>query len=241
MKIIASIASRMSSTRLPGKVLMQIKGKPVLELMLERLRRSRLIDGIIVATTLNQADQAIVELCQKLKVNYYRGSEEDVLQRILEAQQSAESDLVVELTGDCPLIDPELIDQCIEFYLNHDYVYVSNCAERSYPDGMDVQVFSTKALEEVAAKTRDPLDREHVGKYFYTSGNYRIHTLRAEGEFFWPDLGITLDMKEDFELIKIIFEHFQDNNFNLGDILKFLRQNQHLLEINRQVARKGLS
>lgn len=240
MKINASIEARMTSTRLPGKVLMEIKRKPALELMIERVKKSKFIDSVIVATTVNKTDDVIIELCKRLGVKYYRGSEEDVLQRVLQAHKLFRSDIIVQLTGDCPLIDPSLIDECVKFYINNDYDHVSNSVERSYPIGMDVQVFSTKVLEEVSKKTNDPPDREHVGKYIYTSGEYCIYILKAEGELFWPDLGITLDTIEDFQLIKIIFEHFEDNNFTILDIVKFLRQNEHLLDINRHIKRKGL-
>jgi len=241
IRINASIEARITSTRLPGKVLMGIGGKPVLQLMIERVRRSKFVNDIIIATTINKADDAVVSLAKEAKVNFYRGSEEDVLQRVLDAHREFKSDIIVELTGDCPLIDPLLIDECIEFYMNNKdkYDYVSNCVERTYPDGMDTQVFSKKVLEEVAQKANNPLDREHVSRYIYKSGQYRIHTIKAQGDLFWPDLGITLDTKEDFELIKSIFEHFKNNEFTLKDILELLRQNKDMLNINKHIQRRS--
>lgn len=241
IRINASIEARITSTRLPGKVLMEINKKPVLQLMVERIRKSKFINDIIIATTINKADDTIVSLAKDTKVNFYRGSEENVLQRVLGAHEEFKSDIIVELTGDCPLIDPLLIDECIEFYLNNKdkYDYVSNCVERSYPDGMDVQVFSRNVLGEAARKTNNPLDREHVSRYIYTSGEYRIHTIKAQGDLFWPDLGITLDTREDFELIKSIFEHFKNNDFTLKDILELLRQNKEMLNINKHIQRRS--
>jgi spore coat polysaccharide biosynthesis protein SpsF len=242
LKINASIEARMAASRLPGKVLMKIKGKPSLELMIERVKKSKLINEIIVATTTNKSDDAIVELCNQLNVKYYRGSEDDVLQRVLEAHQMFNSDIIVELTGDCPLIDPLLIDECVDFYMQYcdRYDYVSNCVEETYPLGMAVQIFPIGILEEVAKKTNDPLDREHVSKYIYMSGEYRIYTIKTKGDLFWPDLALTLDTKEDFELINIIYEHFNDNNFFLRDIVRFLQQRPQLLGLNKHVKRKGL-
>lgn len=242
MQINVSIEARITSTRLPGKVLMEIKGKPILQIMVERVKESKFINDIIIATTINKTDDAIVDLAKKIKVGCYRGSEENVLQRVLAAHKEFNSDIIVELTGDCPLIDPLLIDECIEFYLSNKdrYDYVSNCVERSYPDGMDTQVFPMKVLEEVAQKTDNPLDKEHVSRYIYASGEYRIYTIKAQGDLFWPDLGITLDTREDFELIKSIFEHFKDNDFTLRDILKLLRQNKEMLNINKNIKRRSM-
>jgi spore coat polysaccharide biosynthesis protein SpsF len=242
MRFNVSIEARMAASRLPGKVLMKIADKPVLQIMIERVKRAQLIDDVIVATTINPKDDLIVDWCKKNGVKYYRGSEEDVLGRVLEAHQAFKSDIIVELTGDCPLIDPLLIDECIHFYKKNDYDYVYNrMGKKPYPDGMDVQVFSRGILEEVAGKTNDPLDREHVSKYIYTSGEYSTCAIDAPNNLFWEDLGLTLDTKEDFELIKNIVDHFKKDDFTLRDILKFLKQNEHLVDINKHIKRKGLS
>lgn len=242
MKVNASIEARMMASRLPGKVLMKVAGSPLLKTMVDRVRRSKLIDDVIVATTVNKQDDLIVGFCKENGIKYYRGSEEDVLGRVLEAHQEFKTDLIVELTGDCPLMDPSLIDEVVHFYKENKYDYVYNrLGKRPYPDGMDVQVFSKKILEEVASKTKDPLDREHVSKYIYISGEYSTCAIDAPEELFWKDLALTVDTREDFELIKSIVEHFHRDDFTLADILKFLRQNRQLADINKHITRKGLN
>ena len=152
-KVVATIEARMTSTRLPGKVLLEIGGKPALEFMIDRVKQSRLVDDIVVATTVNSSDQPIIDLCNKMGCKYFRGSEEDVLLRVLEAAKSVDADIIMELTGDCPFIDPDIIDKVIELYSSGDYDYASNVVERSFPDGFDTQVFSVQSLEKVSRLT----------------------------------------------------------------------------------------
>ena len=176
----ASVEARMTSSRLPGKVLMEsLPGVSMLEYMINRVKKSNNIDDIIVATTINKEDDPIVELCKKLKVKFFRGSEDDVLLRVLNAHEHFKSDIIVELTGDCPLIDYELIDKIIDVYNNNNYDYVSNSHVRSYPDGFDVQVFSTKLLGEVSLLTKDSYDRENVSSFIYRSERYKTFAVIA--------------------------------------------------------------
>lgn len=233
--IVASIEARMTSSRLPGKVLMDsIEGISMLEFMINRVRKSKLINKIIVATTTNTNDEPIVDLCRKLKINYFRGSEEDVLLRVLNAHKKFNSDIIVELTGDCPLIDPLIIDKIISIYLNNQYDYVSNSHIRSYPDGFDVQVFSTKLLDYVSGKTKLPYDRENVSSYFYRTNEFKIFGDIATKELFWPDLRVTLDDKGDYLLIKNIINNLNPthgNSFRAIDVINYLKKNLHLLEL----------
>ena len=166
-RIVATIEARMTSTRLPGKVLLKIGGKPALEYMIKRIEQSKLIDEIVVATTTKDSDLPIIDLCARVGCKHFRGSEQDVLLRVLDAAKSVGADIIVELTGDCPFIDPEIIDKLIELYFSRDYDYASNVVERSFPDGFDTQVFSVKSLERVSEMTDDPIDRVHVSCYFY--------------------------------------------------------------------------
>lgn len=241
LKIVATIEARMTSTRLPGKVLKPIIGKPVLELLIERLQCAKNINEIVVATTVNNTDDAIINLCNQLNVKYFRGSEEDVLERVLDAAKSVSADLIVEITGDCPLIDPTIVDECIQTFLEGDYDYVSNTIERSYPDGLDVQVFPVSVLEEVNNLTDNPIDHEHVSLYIYEHPErYRLKNLKANGEMFWPELGITLDTQEDYELLCLIFEELYpiNPNFSALDIVKLLRDRPELIDINKKIERK---
>lgn len=238
-KIVATIEARMTSSRLPGKVLMPaFENISMLEFMINRVKQSKYIDQVIVATTTNSTDDPIVELCDKLGLSYFRGSEPDVLLRVLEAHKQYESDVIVELTGDCPLIDPEITDQVIETYLNKNCDYVSNCHVRSFPDGLDVQVFSTKVLDEVSNKTQDQYDRENVSSYIYRSGEYTLESIIAEGDLHWPELRITLDDKGDYELIKIVIENLYPEKgygFSAMEIINFLKGNPEVMKLLEDV------
>ncbi|MCK4911650.1 MAG: glycosyltransferase family protein [Thermodesulfovibrionales bacterium] len=241
-RIVATIEARMTSTRLPGKVLKPMMGRPMLELMVERLRHCPSIDEIVIATTTGRTDDPVEELASSLGIGCYRGSEEDVLLRVVEAAEHYGADLIVELTGDCPLIDPDIVEQVIGVYLRGGYDYVSNVLKLTYPDGMDTQVFSTEILREVEQKTSDPADREHVSLYIYEMpGRYR--TLNIESGLarkYW-DLRLTVDTIEDFKLVEEIFlKLYPDNpSFGLGDIIALLDEDPSLLEINSQIKAKS--
>ncbi len=240
-RIIATIEARMTSSRLPGKVLMEVAGKPILQHMIERLKRVPSLDGIVVATTDNKEDIPIVALAKSLKVGYYRGSEEDVLRRVLDAALAHEIDVIVETTGDCPLIDPALVHACIQGYLETDVDYLSNVLERTYPRGMDTQVFATEILLDVASRTDDPEDHEHVSIYIYRHPEiYSLKNMPGPPELTNPELGLTLDTLEDFELISSIFGALYPKkpDFDLADILTLLRDNPELIKLNAHVKRK---
>ncbi len=243
-KIVATVECRMTSTRLPGKVLMEACGKSMLELLVERLSRITKIDEIVLATTNNETDEPIVKLAERMGVSCYRGSEEDVLNRVLNAVRLVNGDIVVEITGDCPLLDPEVSSQVIDLYLLNDCAYASNIDPVSYPVGMDTQVFSVDLLE-LADKEGDlPEDREHVSWFIRRQPERfkKLH-LPAPPEIHWPKLGLTLDEKTDYILIKTIFEYFYPVNhaFSCLDIVRFLRNNPELLQINASVSRKEVT
>ena len=242
-KIVASIEARMTSNRLPGKVLMEaVNGISMLEYMIERVKKSRLIDDIVIATTINKEDDGIIDLCNKLNVKYYRGSEEDVLLRVLETHEFIGSELIVELTGDCPLIDPIVIDKVIDKYLNNNYDYVSNTHIRSYPDGFDVEVFSLKLLKQISKITNNSYDREHVSPYLYRSGKYTTSAIVAQPDEYWPELRVTLDDKGDYLLLKNIIEYFQSKHhtsYSVSDVVKYIKNNSTLLELNKDARFKA--
>ena len=223
--VVASIEARMTSTRLPGKVLLPCVGRPMLELMVERVKRSRYLDAIVIATTVNKTDDPIVELAQKLGVRFFRGSEFDVVGRVTAAMQEAKPDIIVQLTSDCPLIDPEIIDQLVRIFAANDFDHVSNTILRSYPDGLDVQVSSLPILEKCYALCENDKDREHL---FYTIRKNRdkINTLQvlAPDDLCWPQWRWTLDTRDDYQLICRIYEHFYAKNptFSSRDIAKFM-------------------
>lgn len=242
-KVVATIEARMTSTRLPGKVLLEIGGKPALAYMINRIKRSRLVDDIVVATTVNDSDDPIIDLCNKLGCKYFRGSEEDVLLRVLEAAKSVNADIIVELTGDCPFIDPDIIDKVIELYFSGDYDYASNIVERSFPDGFDTQVFSVQSLEKVSRLTDDPIDRVHVSCYFYNHPQkFKLANLIADQDSTWPDLRLTIDEPADYQLLKLINEKLQDRKgmFSVNEVISLLKQEPELVELNKHVRAKEL-
>ena len=240
-RIVATIEARMASSRLPGKVLMKVCGKPMLQHMIERLQRVPSLDGIVVATTGNDTDVPIVELAQRMGVGFFQGSEYDVLLRVLHSARAYDIDVIVEMTGDCPLIDPVLVEDCIRGYQVAGVDYVSNVLERTYPRGMDTQVFATEVLADVADRTDDPEDHEHVSIFIYSHPEiYSLKNMAGPPELTNPGLGLTLDTPEDLELIRRIFEIlYPDNpNFTLADVLAVLKDNPALTELNAHVRRK---
>ncbi len=240
MKVVCTIEARVRSSRLPGKVLMPAVGKPLLELMVERLRRARRLDAIVVATTEDPSSDPIEALADRLGIGCFRGSEDDVLARVLGAAQAHDADLIVETTGDCPLIDPGVIDHVIERFADGGVDYCSNTLERTYPRGMDVQVFPTAVLAEVASLTSAPADREHVSLYIYEHPErYRLRSVRSER----PETGedrLTVDTPEDLALVRAIFEALYpaDRAFGLDAILALLDARPDLRALNRHIEQK---
>ena len=242
MKIVATIEARMTSSRRPGKVLLPVLGQPVLHYLITRLRAVPSINEIVIATTTNATDDVLVEFAAKEKVLAYRGSELDVMARVIGAAELGGADIVVEITGDCPIIDPDIVEQTIQMYLHHDAAYVSNAHIRSYPDGMDTQVFRLDTLRQSAAMTNDPLDREHVSLHIRNHPELfpKVH-LVASPSLWWPELGLTLDEPQDYDLLKRIIEHFAPINTLFGclDVINFLRNKPEWVSINQDVRRKG--
>ncbi len=242
MKIVCTIEARMSSTRLPGKVLMKVAGFTFLEHIVKRLSTVKLIDEIVIATSINPKDDKIVELAKSQKYKFYRGSEEDVMSRVLNASKMVSGDIIVEITGDCPMIDPNIVEQMINIFLKNDVDYVSNAKCRSYPDGMDVEVFSYQALKKSSLITNHAKDREHVTLHIQNNPKlFSCINVIAPPELYWPDLGLTLDELSDYKFIKIIVDNLYKKNmyFSCGEIISFLKKNRELLKINNKVKRKG--
>ena len=242
MRIVATIEARMTSTRLPGKVMLQVLGKPMLHYLVERLKKVPSIDEIILATTVNSDDDILVEFAKEENIKYFRGSEEDVMLRVVEAADSVGADIVVEITGDCPIIDPQIVEQTILMYRANNADYVSNGHVRSFPDGMDTQVFTLDVLKKSLSMTNELLDHEHVT--LHIRNNPQLFTkinFVAPPELDWPELGLTLDEQHDYNLLKIIIEHFSQESilFNCLDVIKFLRDRPDLVAINNNVYRKG--
>jgi len=240
-KIVATIEARMTSTRLPGKVLLEANGKPMLAHLISRLRIVPSVKEIILATTVNKADEPLAEFARRAGVAFFRGSEDDVMGRVVGAAESASADIIVEITGDCPIIDPAIIEQAIQMFLHNKCDYAGNAHARSYPDGMDTQVFRLETLKKSYAMTTDRSEREHVSLHMRRHPELFAHVhLIAPPDLYWPELGLTLDTYDDYILLKRIIEHFGDLNptFSCKEVIAFLENNPDFANINEHIKRK---
>lgn len=232
--------ARMGATRLPGKVLKEVLGKPLLAYQIERLKQSTFIDTIVIATTTNPQDDVIADSAFKNHVDVFRGSEEDVLNRYAETASQFNADVVVRITSDCPIIDPQVIDNCIQLFLEHPELdYVSNTIDRTFPRGMDVEVFSRKALDISEKQAKRIPEREHVTPYIYQHLDlFKIaHFKNAEDLSHYR---ITVDTPEDFELLKRIIETLYptDPHFNLDSIIELLTKHPDWITLNAEIKQK---
>lgn len=233
--ILAVLQARCSSTRLPGKVLKPILGTPMLLKQVERIKRSKLIDLLLVATSVEPSDDQIAQLCAKHAIDCFRGSLEDVLDRFYQAVERHNPGHVVRITGDCPLIDPEIIDQTIELHLRGQYDYTSNCLERTYPHGLDVEVFTAASLEAAWREAALPYEREHVTPYLKEHpALFKIGSLKNSVDL--SHLRWTVDYESDYVLVKRIYESLYQANpaFTTADILALLDAKPELSLINQQ-------
>ena len=230
----------MGSSRLPGKVLLEVNGKSMLEIMITRLKMVPNISQIVIATTSNRRDDPIVEEARKLGVDCYRGSENNVQERVLEAAKHFEADEVVALTGDCPLIDPQIVEHCILTFEVNNVDYLSNAVVRSYPDGMDTQVLRTAALNKSLEMVPSNEELEHVTLHIRRNTHvFRSLYLISPKETRFPKIALTLDEERDYQLINSIIEYFDGRmDFTCGEIIEFLSSNPEIARINSSVNRK---
>lgn len=242
-KVVCIVEARFNSTRLPGKVLMPILGEPMLGRLIERLKLARTVDEIVVATTDSAADDAVAATAERMGSHTLRGSENDVLDRVVKAAQSREADVIVEVTGDCPLIDPGLVDKVVGDFLVGGADFVSNILPHTTPRGTDVRVFRAADLAEINAKSTDPADHEHVSLHFWEHlDRYQCRNVEMDLPEVVSELRLTVDTAEDLELVRAIYSGLYERNpaFNLVDILDYLNANPHLLQINRHVEQKAV-
>lgn len=229
----------MGSKRLPGKTLLQLGNKTVLEWTIDRLKMCRLIDRIVVATSLNPSDDPIADLCISKDISCFRGSEDDVLDRVAQACQLMSADVVVQAGADCPLYDPDITDELIDFYLRSDYHYVCNDFQEGYPIGVAPHVFGFKTLYEINQMAISSRDRENVVTFLWDHPDkYRVFNLEPPEELRRPDIRLTVDYKEDFEFIDEIIKGLGSDTFRTRDVINFLEQNNHLLDINKNCRMK---
>ena len=245
-KVVATIEARMGSTRLPGKVLMDIGGLLSLECQIKRVRQSKFIDEIVIATTTNPSDDQIEEFGNSIQCKIFRGSEEDVMERILLAVELVQGEIQVQLTGDCPLLDSEIIDELVEFILNNsDYDFISNEIVRSYPIGLDCRVFKVSALRRANLLCKDPLHRVHGSTFMYTGDNkhlFKSKNFLAPHSLNHPMWRWTLDTNEDLIFLRTVLENFGENIVNLKakQLSGWLLKNPKVIEINNHVRQKKI-
>jgi len=236
MKVVAIIQARMSSSRLPGKVLMPLVNKPVLAHVIERLSYCKMVEKIVVATTDENSDDPVADYCKNNNIDYYRGSLEDVLDRYYHAAKIYHADPILRITGDCPVIDPMVIDAVITGYLSGEYDCYGLGGE--FPDGLDCTVFSFSAIEKAWKKAKLKSEREHVGPYIENNPhlfrNGALELFQGLSQQRW-----TLDEPDDYKLLTKIFNKLYrpDSPFLTYEILQLIKNNPNLLTINAQIVR----
>jgi spore coat polysaccharide biosynthesis protein SpsF len=240
MKIIAIVQARMGSTRLPGKVLMDLGGDTVLSRVVRRLRRARLVNEIVVATTTGPNDDAIVLETQRLAVPNFRGSEDDVLDRYYHASQEAGAAAVVRITSDCPLIDPELVDETIKLFLDERADYASNVLHRKFPRGLDTEVFTMAALGQAWRDASEPHQREHVTPYLYEHPEM-FRLVSEHGQADYSSYRWTLDTKADLCLLRAIYTRFDNQDtFRWREVVALMESEPNLAQLNSHVIQKSV-
>jgi len=248
-KIVAIIQARMGSSRLRGKVLMPIVGKPMLWHIFNRVKAAKLIDRIVIATSTESEDDKITNFCIKHNIEVFRGSRDDVLERYYLAAKKYKADIVVRITADCPLIDPKIIDKTIKFYIDDSYdlagiatgAGASQKKINKFPDGLDCTVFSMESLETSNKNAADKDDREHVTLYITKRPKeFKIGTLNSSKDY--SNVRLTVDHKEDLKLVRIIYKELYPTNkvFGLFDIIGLIKDRPELLKINQKyIGREG--
>jgi len=240
MKIVAIVQAHMGSTRLPGKVLLDLAGEPMLVHDMNRLSRAQTLDKVVVATTVKPADDTIVKLSAEHKWPCFRGSEEDVLDRYYRAAIEYKADVVVRVTSDCPLIDPEIVDRVVREFLERqpevDYA-CNTLPRRTFPRGLDTEVFRFDVLERAWHEDHDPSWREHVTPYIWRNPElFRIHGIMNEADY--SHMRWTVDTDEDLAFVRRIYNHFGHDHFSWQDVLALLKEHPEWLAINRNVRQK---
>jgi spore coat polysaccharide biosynthesis protein SpsF len=240
MKVVAIIQARMGSTRLPGKVLLDLAGEPMLVRDVNRVRRATLLHEVVVATTMESEDDAIVSLCASRGWSCSRGSQDDVLDRYYQTAVAYDADVVVRITSDCPLIDPDVVDLVVREFLKRQpgIDYASNVLpHRTYPRGLDTEVMRFDALERAWREDTNPALREHVTPYIYRNeGRFRMHGVTSSVDH--SAMRWTVDTPEDLGLVRHIYDHFGHDRFSWLEVLAVVQRHPEWLDINRHVKQK---
>lgn len=237
MKTVAIIQARMTSTRLPGKVMVNVAGKPLIHYVVTRAQRARSLDLVAAATSDRPTDDVIARFCEAAGVPYYRGSEEDVLDRYYQAARHFQADVIVRLTADCPLLDPVVIDRVVSFFHSGEFDYVSNTLELSFPDGLDTEVIRREALERAWHEARLTSEREHVTAYICKHTElFRLANVRHEEDL--SALRWAVDEPQDLEFVRRVYTYLGSSpSFGMAEVIALLRDNPELRSINAQFER----
>jgi len=240
VRIVAIIQARMGSTRLPGKVLMDIGGETMLARVVNRVLSATRIDKTVVATTVSERDEPIIAECRKLGVACFRGSEEDVLDRYYQAALVYKAEGIVRITSDCPLIDREAIDKVVREFENQGSDYASNTLERTYPRGLDTEVMTTEALARAWKEACEHYQRAHVTPYIYQNpGIFQLCSMTADGDY--SNHRWTVDTSEDLTFIRAIYKRLNDGgDFGWKDVLRALDKERQLMELNKHIQQKAM-
>jgi spore coat polysaccharide biosynthesis protein SpsF len=240
MEMAAIIQARMGSTRLPGKVLLDIGGETMLSRVVQRCRQATSLDAVIVATASGPADEPIVFECARLGVEAFRGSEADVLDRFYRAAQRWGAQGVVRITADCPLIDPGVIDRVVRAFGRAQPDYASNVLKRSYPRGLDTEVMTLSALQRAWSEASEPYQRAHVTPYFYQRPGL-LRLLSVVGEPDRSQYRWTVDTTDDLTFVRAVYRRLgNEGKFDWLQVVALLEREPELVEMNRQVQQKSL-
>ena len=244
--IVCIIQARMGSTRLPGKVMMRIREKPLLHYVINQVNQSKKLDNVIIATTTLAEDTQIVNYVNSLQENSFRGDAENVLNRYYECAKEYNADIIVRITADCPLIDPQIIDKCISKFQNSDFDYLSNTIKKEndmwdyyhngFPIGIALEVFTFNALKKAKNEAKKPSEKEHVSPYIVNNSNlFKLGNI--ENDENQSDIRLTVDHQIDFDLIQIIIEHFKEYEyFSMEQLVSFLNKNPQLKQMNSNIS-----
>lgn len=240
--IAAIIQARTGSTRLPKKICLDVMGKPVFWHFLERVRAAKIVEKILIATTTNPEDQVIVNFANEHGIEFFRGSECDVLDRFYQTAKKFSVDIIVRVTPDCPLIDPHIIDKVIKYFLTNTFDYATNTLPFTYPDGLDVEIFSFLALRKAWEEAKRLLEREYVTLYF--RGHpwiFKLGNVKNDKDLSY--LRWTLDEKSDLEFVRQVYERLYEQGkiFYMEDILKLLQEYPRLMNLNAKVISRNLT
>lgn len=238
MKVLAIVQARMGSERLPGKVIKPILNKPMIIHTLDRLKKSKYIDDIVLATSDLDKDAVLVDTVKNYGYKVFRGSENDVLERYKTAADQYSGDIIIRVTGDCPLIDPIIVDNVVTYFLTNTFDYVRLDVPDTFIRGFDVEIFSKEALNRTFHQAKEEMHREHVTLYMYNHPEaFKIGYVKGSC-FYNKDYRLCVDTESDFKVVNTIYQYFKDEYVSSRDVVKFLEENKDIAYINKEVIQK---